>query len=85
MDQIGNSSYPTGTAAIEAAIARILCAGKAPGILTTDAALAQWYLALGAVFVAVGLDTAILVRGTTELVARFKGAAGEGGGKAGGY
>lgn len=85
MGHIGNPGHPAVQAAIEDAIARILRAGKAPGILTTDAALAQRYLALGAVFVAVGLDTAILVRGTTELVARFKGAAGEGGGKAGGY
>ena len=59
-------------AAIEAAIARILRAGKAPGILTTDEAQARHYLALGAVFVAVGLDTGILARQTSALAAKFK-------------
>ena len=72
MGHVGNPGHPAVQAAIEDAIARIVRAGKTPGILTTDSALAQRYLALGAVFVAVGLDTAILVRGTTELVARFK-------------
>jgi 4-hydroxy-2-oxoheptanedioate aldolase len=72
MGHIGNPGHPAVQAATEDAIARILRAGKAPGILTTDSALAQRYLSLGAVFVAVGLDTAILVRGTTELVDRLK-------------
>jgi 4-hydroxy-2-oxoheptanedioate aldolase len=72
MGHVGNPAHPAVQAAIEDAIARIVRAGKAPGILTTDSALAQRYLSLGAVFVAVGLDTAILVRGTTELVDRLK-------------
>ena len=54
------------------AIARILKAGKAPGILTSDEAQARRYLDLGAVFVAVGLDTGILVRQTSALAAKFK-------------
>ncbi|MFM8575526.1 MAG: 2-dehydro-3-deoxyglucarate aldolase, partial [Limnohabitans sp.] len=53
-------------------IARIRQAGKAPGILTPDEKLAQHYLSLGAVFVAVGLDTQILMRQTADLAARFK-------------
>jgi 4-hydroxy-2-oxoheptanedioate aldolase len=59
-------------AAIEDAIARILKAGKAPGILTSDEAQARHYLALGAVFVAVGLDTGMLARQTSALAAKFK-------------
>ena len=59
-------------AAIEDAIARILRAGKAPGILSPDETLAQHYLSLGALFVAVGLDTQILMRQTSALAARFK-------------
>ena len=60
---------------LEDAIARILKAGKAPGILTPDEKLAQHYIDLGAVFVAVGLDTNLLMRHTTSLAARFKSAA----------
>src|SRR5437899_2089135 len=59
----------------EDAIARIGRAGKAAGILTPDETLARKYLELGALFVAVGLDTNLLVRTTTALAARFKGGA----------
>ena len=72
MGHVGNAAHPDVQAAIEDAIARILKAGKAPGILTPDEALAKHYLTLGAVFVAVGLDTQILMRQTTALAARFK-------------
>lgn len=72
LGHVGNPGHPEVQAAIEDAIARILKAGKAPGILTSDEAQARHYLALGAVFVAVGLDTQILARQTSELAARFK-------------
>jgi 4-hydroxy-2-oxoheptanedioate aldolase len=72
MGHVGNAAHPEVQEAIADAIARILKAGKAPGILTPDRALASQYLAMGAVFVAVGLDTQILMRQTTELAAHFK-------------
>jgi 4-hydroxy-2-oxoheptanedioate aldolase len=72
MGHVGHATHPEVQAAIEDAIARILQAGKAPGILISDEKLARHHLSLGAVFVAVGLDTQILVRQTTELAARFK-------------
>ncbi len=72
MGHVGNPAHPDVQTAIEGAIARILQAGKAPGILTADEALAKHYLALGAVFVAVGLDTQILMKQTNALAARFK-------------
>lgn len=72
MGHVGNAAHPEVQAAIEDAIARILQAGKAPGILTPDRALAAHYLKLGAVFVAVGLDTQLLMRHTTDLAAHFK-------------
>jgi 4-hydroxy-2-oxoheptanedioate aldolase len=72
MGHVGNAAHPEVQAAIEDGIARILKAGKAPGILTPDESLAQHYLSLGAVFVAVGLDTQILMKQTTALAARFK-------------
>jgi 4-hydroxy-2-oxoheptanedioate aldolase len=72
MGHVGNAAHPEVQAAIEDAIARILKAGKAPGILTPDRTLAAHYLKLGAVFVAVGLDTQLLMRHTTDLAAHFK-------------
>ncbi|SCK36886.1 2,4-dihydroxyhept-2-enedioate aldolase [Variovorax sp. HW608] len=75
MGHLGNSGHPEVQAAIEDAIARINRAGKAAGILTPDETLAKRYLELGALFVAVGLDTNLLVRHTTALAARFKGSA----------
>ena len=76
MGHVGNAAHPEVQAAIEDAIARILKAGKAPGILTSDEAQAKHYLELGALFVAVGLDTQILVRQTAALVKKFKPNAG---------
>ena len=71
----GAPGHPQVQAAIDDAVVRIVRAGKAAGILTADEALARHYLALGATFVAVGLDTAILARGSSALAQRFKGAA----------
>lgn len=73
MGHVGNPNHHEVQTAIEDGFARILKAGKAPGILTPDIALAKHYIGLGARFVAVGLDTAILVRGTQHLVAEFRG------------
>ena len=75
MGHVGNPGHPEVQGAITDALRRIRAAGKAPGILTPDTALAQSYLDQGALFVAVGLDTQLLIRGTNALVAQFKGAA----------
>ena len=72
MGHVGNPGHPQVQAAIADAIARILKAGKAPGILSPDEELCRGYLAQGALFVAVGLDTNLLVRHTAALAARFK-------------
>ena len=74
LGHVGNAGHPEVQAAIEDAIARIIKAGKAAGILTPDEALARRYLSLGATFVAVGLDTHLLARHTSALAARFKNA-----------
>ena len=76
MGYVGNPGHPEVQRAIEDAIVRVARAGKAAGILTPDAALAKRYLALGATFVAVGLDTVLLVRATNALINEFKAAAG---------
>lgn len=76
LGHVANPGHPEVQAAIEDAIARIVRAGKAAGILATDDKLARRYLELGATFVAVGLDTQILARGTSALAAAFKGGPG---------
>ncbi|WP_455886203.1 4-hydroxy-2-oxoheptanedioate aldolase [Pseudomonas rustica] len=68
----GNPGHPEVQAAIEDAIVRICKAGKAAGILSADEKLARRYLELGATFVAVGVDTTVLMRGLQTLAARFK-------------
>lgn len=72
MGHRGNPTHPEVQAAIEGAIARILAAGKAPGILMGDEQLARRYLALGALFVAVGVDTSVLMRGLQNLLGTYK-------------
>ncbi|MBN2979222.1 4-hydroxy-2-oxoheptanedioate aldolase [Pseudomonas lactucae] len=75
MGHRGNPGHPEVQAAIEDAIARIRQAGKAAGILSADPALARRYIELGAAFVAVGVDTTVLMRGLQSLAAAFKGSA----------
>jgi 4-hydroxy-2-oxoheptanedioate aldolase len=77
MGHIGEPGHPEVRAAIEAAIARILAAGKAPGLLAVDEELARHYIGLGARFVAVGVDATMLARATRALAARFAVAHGE--------
>lgn len=66
-------NHPEVQAAIFDAIARIQRAGKAPGILTSDEALARSYIAAGCRFVAVGVDATVLARGTERLAQAFAG------------
>jgi len=68
----GQAHHPHMLRVMDEAVARIVRAGKAAGILFGDEALARRYLAQGATFVAVGLDTQILVRQTTALAALYK-------------
>ncbi|MBC3339644.1 4-hydroxy-2-oxoheptanedioate aldolase [Pseudomonas proteolytica] len=75
MGHRGNPGHPEVQAAIEDAIARIRQTGKAAGILSADEKLARRYIELGAGFVAVGVDTTVLMRGLQGLVGKFKGTA----------
>jgi 4-hydroxy-2-oxoheptanedioate aldolase len=75
MGHRGNPGHPDVQAAIEDAIARIRQAGKAAGILSADEKLARRYIELGAGFVAVGVDTTVLMRGLQGLLGKFKGTA----------
>ena len=69
----GQPSHPEVQRVILEGIATVRAAGKAAGILMADRAQAQKYLDAGALFVAVGVDTTLLVRAATELARHFKG------------
>ena len=73
MGHRGNPGHPEVQAAIEDALVRVQRAGKAAGILSADETLARRYIELGAAFVAVGVDTTVLMRGLQGLVGKFKG------------
>lgn len=72
MGYLGGTAHPEVRTAIDSAIGRILAAGKAPGVLTVDEALARHYIAIGARFVAVGVDATLLARATRALAAAFR-------------
>lgn len=72
MGHVGNAGHPDVKAAVEAAIVRIVAAGKPAGILTTDTAFARRCLALGATFVGVGIDVGVMVRHAEALAVSFR-------------
>jgi len=72
MGHLGNPGHPEVQKLIDDTLRRIRKAGKAPGIITSDDALARHYLDLGVLFIAVGADVGVLARGTEALAARFK-------------
>jgi 4-hydroxy-2-oxoheptanedioate aldolase len=74
MGLLGLPSDAAVQAAIMRGIATVKMAGKAAGTLTSDRRLAREYLNHGALFVAVGVDTSILVKAAKELAAEFTGA-----------
>ena len=71
MGHLGRPRHPDVLAAIDHGIATVVRAGKAPGILV-GAAEARAYLASGALFVAVGLDTTLLAGAARALAESFK-------------
>jgi 4-hydroxy-2-oxoheptanedioate aldolase len=67
----GNPGHPEIVAAIEGAIAAIVAAGKAAGILTADERLARRYIELGATFVAVGAEVTLLANAARALAKNY--------------
>ena len=71
MGYMGNPNHPEVVAAIEKAIAQIKAANKAPGILMANEQMAKHYIELGALFVAVGVDTTLLARAADNLAQNY--------------
>jgi 4-hydroxy-2-oxoheptanedioate aldolase len=72
MGFLGNPGAPDVQQAIANGFSIVKQAGKAVGILTADKKMARQYLQMGALFVAVGVDTTLLVRAAAELATAFK-------------
>ena len=72
MGHLGEPDHPEVLAAIDAGIATVLAAGKAPGIISTDPTVSERYLRAGVLFVAVGVEADLLIRAAVDLAARFK-------------
>lgn len=71
LGHIGDLDHPEVTSAVEDAIIKVVRLGKPAGILTGNADLAERCLALGATFVAVGVDAGLLARAADALARRF--------------
>jgi 4-hydroxy-2-oxoheptanedioate aldolase len=69
---LGRPMDPAVRRAIAEGMAVAKAAGKATGTLCSDVQLAHELFALGALFVAVGVDTTLLVKAARSLVAEFK-------------
>lgn len=69
---LGQSTHPDIVAAIEDGLQRTRAAGKAGGVLCSDRALNERYMAAGASFVAVGVDALLLSAATSALWQSYK-------------
>jgi 4-hydroxy-2-oxoheptanedioate aldolase len=72
MGLLGKTADPRVQEVIASGIHTVRTAGKAAGVLSADPALARQYLGVGARFVAVGIDTTLLVRAARDLRALFE-------------
>lgn len=72
MGFLGQPGHPEVQAVICDGIARVRAKGKAAGVLATDPIIARRYLDAGALFVALGADTALLGRSASEALSRIR-------------
>ena len=72
MGYLGQSDHPEVEKAMADAFAKILAAGKAPGMLATTPETADKFIALGARFAAVGVDAHLLSMSARQLLHRFR-------------
>lgn len=72
MGHIGDAGHPEVVAAISSGLESVCAAGKHAGLLCLDPDLVQTYVAGGANFVGVGVDTLVLTQGMRAIKDRFK-------------
>jgi 4-hydroxy-2-oxoheptanedioate aldolase len=68
----GNPNHPEVQKTVVNAIKRIHAAGKAAGILSTKQDVTKQYIELGVEFVAVGVDTSLLMHAMRNLLGQYK-------------
>lgn len=73
LGHIGNSRHPEVQAAIKSAIAKIIGANKAAGILSTEDDIIEAYRDMGAGFIAIGVDTIDLAGSARALAGKYRG------------
>lgn len=73
MGHIDDAGHPEVKTAIENAIKHIRSLGKAAGILVTDPESAKHYLACGANFVAIAVDTMLMTKAMSDALTQVKG------------
>lgn len=71
MGHLGQPEHPEVVCAIEQAMKTIIAAGKQAGVLATNEKLVENYVAQGARFVGVGVDTVLLADATKQLATRY--------------
>ena len=69
---LGQPAHEDVMGVIEDTFKRIRACGKPAGFLTPDQAIARRAIAAGSVFTAIGIDGALLARGSESLLAQFK-------------
>ena len=73
LGHLGGAGHPEVRDAVVRAIRAIRAAGKPAGVLATTPELVDEYVAAGASFVGVGVDTHVLARATSVLAGRWTG------------
>lgn len=71
MGLIGQAAHPDVIASVDDAIRRIVGTGKPAGVFATTPEAATRWIEIGATFVAVGVDVALLASATSDLARRF--------------
>lgn len=73
LGHLGEPGHPDVRAAVTDALGRVAAAGSVAGVYGATPELADEYVGHGARFVAVGVDTVLLARASSELARRFHG------------
>jgi len=71
LGHIGNTRHPELQSAIKTAIEKITHANKSVGILSTEADMIETYRNMGAVFIAIGVDTISLAGSARDIAALY--------------
>lgn len=72
LGHIGNTRHPEVQSAIKTAIDKITNADKAAGILSTEADMIEAYRDMGAVFIAIGVDTISLAESARSIAKQYQ-------------